>query len=54
VIASGGAGTLEHLYDAITEGHADAVLMASITHFGNYSIKQIKQYLANRGVAVNL
>lgn len=54
VIASGGAGTLEHLYNAITEGHADAVLMASITHFGNYSIKQIKQYLAGRGVAVNL
>ncbi len=54
VIASGGAGTLEHLYEAITEGHADAVLMASITHFGNYSIKQIKQYLAGRGVAVNL
>ena len=54
VIASGGAGTLEHLYEAIVEGHADAVLMASITHFGNYSIKQIKQYLAERGVAVNL
>jgi cyclase len=54
VIASGGAGKLEHLYDAIVEGGADAVLMASITHFGNYSVKQIKQYLASRGIAVNL
>jgi len=54
VIASGGAGKLDHLYDAIVEGGADAVLVASITHFGNYSIKQIKQYLAGRGVAVNL
>ena len=54
VIASGGAGKLEHLYDAIVDGGADAVLMASITHFGNYSIKQIKQYLASRGIPVNL
>jgi imidazole glycerol-phosphate synthase subunit HisF len=54
VIASGGAGTLEHLYDAIVIGGADAVLMASITHFGNYSIKQIKEYLADRGLAMNL
>jgi cyclase len=54
VIASGGAGTLEHLYDAIVEGGADAVLMASITHFGNYTIKQIKEYLASRGIPMNL
>jgi cyclase len=54
VIASGGAGKLEHLYDAIIDGGADAVLMASITHFGNYGIKQIKQYLAGRGIHVNL
>jgi len=54
VIASGGAGTLEHLYDAIVEGNADAVLMASITHFQNYTIKQIKNYLKERGVPVNL
>ena len=54
VIASGGAGTLEHLYDAILDGGADAVLMASITHFGNFTIKQIKEYLADRGVAMNL
>jgi len=54
VIASGGAGTLEHLYDAIVVGGADAVLMASITHFENYTIKQMKQYLAGRGIPVNL
>ncbi len=54
VIASGGAGILEHLYDAIVDGGADAVLMASITHFGNYTIKQMKEYLAGRGIAVNL
>ncbi len=54
VIASGGAGTLDHLYDAITIGNADAVLMASITHFQNYTINQIKQYLKDRGIPVNL
>jgi len=54
VIASGGAGKLEHLSDAIVLGGADAVLMASITHFGNYTIKQIKEYLASRGIPVNL
>jgi cyclase len=54
VIASGGAGKLEHLYDAIVDGGADAVLMASITHFGSYTINQIKQYLADRGIPVNL
>ncbi len=54
VIASGGAGTLEHLYEAITEGHADAVLVASIVHFGKYTIEQIKKYLAERGIPVKL
>jgi len=54
VIASGGAGTLDHLYDAILDGHADAVLMASITHFGNYTINDMKQYLADRGIPMNL
>jgi cyclase len=54
VIASGGAGKLEHLYEAIVDGGADAVLMASITHFGNYTIKQIKEYFACRGIPVNL
>ncbi len=54
VIASGGAGTLDHLYDAIVDGGADAVLMASITHFGNYNIRQMKEYLRDRGIPVNL
>ena len=54
VIASGGAGTLEHLYEAIIDGGADAVLMASITHFENYTINQMKEYLAGRGIPVNL
>jgi len=54
VIASGGAGTLEHLYEAIVDGRADAVLMASITHFENYTINQMKEYLAGRGIPVNL
>jgi len=54
VIASGGAGKLEHLYDAIVDGGADAVLMASITHFENYTIRQMKEYLRGRGIAVNL
>ena len=50
VIASGGAGVLDHLYDAFTEGEADAVLAASIFHFGTYSIAQAKDYLAGRGI----
>jgi cyclase len=54
VIASGGAGTLEHLYDAIVDGGADAVLMASITHFGNYTIREIKEHLREKGIPVNL
>jgi len=52
VIASGGAGTLEHLYQAVTQGKADAVLVASIVHFGKYTIAQIKEYLAERGIPV--
>ncbi len=54
VIASGGAGKLEHLYAAFTEGKADAVLAASIFHFGAYSISQAKDYLAGMGVPVRL
>ena len=54
VIASGGAGTLEHLYEAITEAKADAVLVASIAHFGTYTIKQMKEYLAQRDIPVRL
>jgi cyclase len=52
VIASGGAGNLEHLYQAFTEGAADAVLAATIFHFGTYTIAQAKEYLASRGVLV--
>ncbi len=52
VIASGGAGTLQHLYEAVTEGRADAVLAASIFHFGEFTIKQAKHYLKDRGVEV--
>ncbi len=52
VIASGGAGTLEHLYEAIADGHADAVLVASIAHFGTFSIRQMKDYLASKGMPV--
>ncbi|MBL7106348.1 MAG: imidazole glycerol phosphate synthase subunit HisF [Phycisphaerae bacterium] len=54
VIASGGAGNLDHLYDAIVDGGADAVLMASITHFGNYTINEMKEHLKKRGIPVNL
>lgn len=52
VIASGGAGAYEHFYDAIAEGHADAVLAASLFHFGTMKIADLKDYLASRGIAV--
>ena len=52
VIASGGAGTLDHLYDALDRGRADAVLAASIFHYGTYSIAQAKEYLGARGIPV--
>ncbi len=54
VIASGGAGTPEDLYRALVAGKADAVLAASIFHYGAYSIGEIKQYLAGRGIPVRL
>ncbi|MEQ8236444.1 MAG: imidazole glycerol phosphate synthase subunit HisF [Syntrophomonadaceae bacterium] len=54
VIASGGAGTLEHLYEACVDGEADAVLCASIFHYREYTIKQAKHYLAEKGVAMRL
>lgn len=54
VIASGGVGNLQHLADGITQGGADAVLAASIFHFGEYTIGQAKQFLAQQGVAVRL
>lgn len=52
VIASGGAGRLEHFYDALVEGGASAVLAASLFHFGDYKIKEVKDYLRERGVVV--
>jgi imidazole glycerol-phosphate synthase subunit HisF len=52
VIASGGAGRLEHLYQALTEGKASAVLAASIFHFGEFTIGEAKQYLRQRGILV--
>jgi cyclase len=52
VIASGGAGTLDHLYDALTEGGADAALAASIFHFGEWSVQDAKAYLRRKGVPV--
>ena len=52
VIASGGAGTLEHFYEALTEGQADAALAATLFHFGELTVGQVKEYLKGRGVAV--
>ncbi len=54
VIASGGAGKPEHLYDVLTEGCADAALVASMVHYGEYKIPELKQYLAGRGIHVRL
>jgi cyclase len=52
VIASGGAGNLEHLFQALVIGKADAVLAASIFHYRTYSIRQAKDYLAEKGIPV--
>jgi imidazole glycerol-phosphate synthase subunit HisF len=52
VIASGGVGNLQHLYEGIAEGHAEAVLAASIFHFGEATVGQAHDYLRSRGVAV--
>ena len=54
VIASGGAGTKEHFYDALTEGKADAALAASLFHYKELEIREVKEYLAGRGVSVRL
>jgi hypothetical protein len=48
----GGVGTLDHLYEGFSKGHASAVLAASIFHYGEYSIKQSKEYLLNKGVKI--
>ena len=54
VIASGGAGAMEHFYDAFTEGKADAVLAASLFHFKEMAVPQVKEYLRGRGISVRL
>jgi cyclase len=54
VIASGGVGNLQHLVDGITKGRADAVLAASIFHYGTYTVRQAKEFMAAQGVAVRL
>ena len=52
VIASGGAGTIEHLFEVLTAGYADAALIASMTHYGTYTIGEIKSYLHDKGIKV--
>ena len=54
VIASGGVGNLQHLADGVTRGGADAVLAASIFHFGEYTVRQAKEYLRDQGIEVRL
>jgi len=54
VIASGGAGSLDHLAEGVLQGHADAVLAASIFHYGEYTVRQAKQLMAERGIEVRL
>jgi cyclase len=54
VVASGGAGSPQDMLDVLKQGHADAALAASIFHFGQYSVGQVKQYLAEHGVAVRI
>jgi len=54
VIASGGVGNLQHLVDGITKGHADAVLAASIFHYGEYTVQQAKEYMAAQGIPVRI
>jgi imidazole glycerol-phosphate synthase subunit HisF len=54
VIASGGVGALEHLADGVVEGHADAVLAASVFHFGDFTVRQAKEHMRSRGIEVRL
>ena len=54
VIASGGVGNLQHLVDGITKGHADAVLAASIFHYGEFTVGQAKEYMASQGIPVRI
>jgi cyclase len=54
IIASGGVGTLEHLVEGVLQGHADAVLAASIFHYGEHTVREAKEYLRDRGIEVRL
>ena len=54
VIASGGAGTSEHIYEVLTTGHADAALIASMVHFGTHTIAGIKEYVTGKGVRMRM
>jgi len=54
VIASGGVGNLQHLVEGIVEGHADAVLAASVFHYGEYTVRQAKEYMSQHGIEVRL
>jgi imidazole glycerol-phosphate synthase subunit HisF len=54
VVASGGAGSPQHMLDVLTSGHADAALAASIFHFGTFSIQEVKKFLSDRGVSIRL
>jgi cyclase len=54
VVASGGVGTLEHFYEGFALGKADACLAASVFHYGEFTVRQVKEYLAGRGIPVRL
>ena len=54
IIASGGVGTIEHIYDGLVKGKADAALAASIFHYGEYTVQEVKSYLMKMGVEVRL
>ncbi len=54
VIASGGVGNLEHLADGVLQGRADAVLAASIFHYGEFTVRQAKEFMAKQGIEVRL
>ena len=54
VIASGGVGTLDHLYEGFSKGHASAVLAASIFHYGQYTINEAKKYLLNKDIPIRI
>ncbi|NOX51843.1 MAG: imidazole glycerol phosphate synthase subunit HisF, partial [Gammaproteobacteria bacterium] len=54
VVASGGAGTPEHLYEVLTEGKADAALVASMVHYGDYKVSELKSYLHERDLKIRM